>query len=441
MSQPDREDTMDQEQGFEQSKEDRAIVERQERALSDAKDRETIVDAVIERHARTRDGGDTEFARSSIDRAPGDSVLIVTEELLVRSADAHDAAKVLMEAGIAFAGPDEVACATTEHRLPISRLRVSSAELVTAMTALHAATIEAGCNHVLPAGPVVKGGEAGPGKPTASQLPFPDDPSAGKGVIVAVIDTGIADGADTVHQTFLAGVVAVDGRFDQLDTLSPAGLDFGAGHGTFVAGVIRQVAPAADVRVYRALDADGIGSEVDVACAMIRAALDDGAHIINLSLGQQSFADRPPVALAAALEMIPDEVVIIAAAGNDGDTRPCWPGAFRRVVAVAARSTSGGPAPYSNHGAWIDASTLGSGVVSTFVSGVEEPGTSQTDDWTGDPTPIAIWSGTSFAAPQVAGLVAQNVAASGSARAALATVLASGWFMPDMGVTIDSPLR
>ena len=415
------------------------IVARQEEAFLDQANREKTLSEIVDRHSAARGREDTTFLRSIVATASiADPVLIVAEELLVRSCDATRAAQVLKDADIDFKGPDEVTCGSAEHHLAVSVLRLSPKNLATAATTLHSARIEASFNHLLPAGPVVKAGGAGPGRPSGGVIAASADPSAGQGVVVAVIDTGIAEDSDSIHASVLGGVADTAENTDPLDALAPVGLDYGAGHGTFVAGLIRQVAPAADVRVYRALDSDGIGSEVDVACAMLRAALTDGAHIVNLSLGQQSFSDRPPVALAAALEMLPDEVVIIAAAGNDDSTRPCWPAAFRRVVAVGARSPSGRRAPYSNHGSWLDASTLGSGVVSTYVRGKEEL---TGDDWSSDAEPIAIWSGTSFAAPQIAGLVAAGVATHGSPRAALDAVLAAGWPEPDMGVTIESPLR
>jgi subtilisin family serine protease len=51
-------------------------------------------------------------------------------------------------------------------------------------------------------------------------------------------------------------------------------LDFSAGHGAFVTGIIQQVAPTADIRVYRAVQSDGIGSELDIAGALLQAARD-----------------------------------------------------------------------------------------------------------------------------------------------------------------------
>ena len=148
----------------------------------------------------------------------------------------------------------------------------------------------------------------------------------------------------------------------------------------FVAGCVRQVAPGADIRVYRAVDSDGIGSEVRVACEMIRAVKQDGARIVNLSLGCQTPGNVPPVALRAALEIIGEweretgqEVLIVAAAGNFGDTAPCWPAAFRRVVSVAALTPDLAGAPWSTSGPAITCSTIGQGVYSTFVTGKESP--------------------------------------------------------------------
>ena len=109
----------------------------------------------------------------------------------------------------------------------------------------------------------------------------------------------------------------------------------------------------AEITVYRAVDSDGIASEVTVACEMIRAVKEGGAQIVNLSLGCQTQDNVPPVALQAALEIISEweretgrEVLIVAAAGNFGDTDPHlarrvppggvgrWPGARHAAVAM-----------------------------------------------------------------------------------------------------------
>ena len=160
-------------------------------------------------------------------------------------------------------------------------------------------------------------------------------------------------------------------------------LDFDAGHGTFVAGIVLQIAPDAEIKVYRAVDSDGIGSEVTVACKMIQAVL-EGYKIINLSLSCQTQDDFPPVAIQAALEVIKEierdretpeshRALFIAAAGNYGNTRPSWPAAFPGVVAVACLGPGLQPSLWSSRGFWVDCSTIGEGVLSTYVPGRESP--------------------------------------------------------------------
>ena len=83
-----------------------------------------------------------------------------------------------------------------------------------------------------------------------------------------------------------------DNVVDKLDAIPQPNdlLDFGAGHGTFVAGILQQVDPLARIVVYRALDSDGLASEEAVACAMLRAA-EDHVQVISLSIGMQAVDD------------------------------------------------------------------------------------------------------------------------------------------------------
>jgi hypothetical protein len=250
--------------------------------------------------------------------------------------------------------------------------------------------------------------------PADSPRAFPGG-SHKPGVAVAVIDSGIA--ADRRADGWLRAVVR-DRNVDPLGTVGrQRSLDAGAGHGTFVAGVVQQVAPDVDIRMYRAVDSGGIGSEVEVACAMVRAA-GDGASVINLSVGTQSAADEAPVALTVAMQILAErypQVLVVAAAGNDGDTRPCWPAALPGVVAVAGLTAGGRSSVWSSRGDWVDCAAVGEGVVSTYVAGRKGDAVFGADAW-------ACWTGTSFAAPQVAGAVARACADSPgmTPRAALA---------------------
>ena len=264
----------------------------------------------------------------------------------------------------------------------------------------------------------------------------------GKPVKVAIIDTGIT--AEKRTDGFLDTVPRPPRDIDPLHTFPlPAGdgyLDLEAGHGTYIAGLVQQVAPEADITVHRAVDSDGIASEVTVACEMIRAVKEGGAQILNLSLGCQTLDDTPPIAIAAALEIIGEweretgrEVLIVAAAGNYGDTRPCWPAAFRRVVSVGGLSPDLLPLPFSSHGFWVTCSTVGQGLTSTFVEGELSPLVSQAATVFG-PDAWAVWSGTSFAAPQIAGALARLSGDEGiPLREALRRLLAAGQDLPGFG--------
>jgi hypothetical protein len=253
--------------------------------------------------------------------------------------------------------------------------------------------------------------------------------AAGSGPKVAIIDTGIPgdheDGLPTMIRTdgWLRDVPRSGDNRDLLDQLPGRDgyLDYQAGHGTFVAGIVQRVAPAAEVRVYRAADSDGFADDIAIADAL-RWAVEDGAQIINVSLGMVTTGDVPPPALEKAVDELTADgnVVIVAAAGNFGDDTKCWPAAFEKVVGVGAliqseevgndvvpeRSGMFEPAPWSSKGGHINFWTVAEGVRSTFVTGCEsplfdnEPAIFPKNAW-------AMWSGTSFAAPQIAGAIAR----------------------------------
>lgn len=399
-------------------------------------------------------------------------LLVADAEILVRAEDESRATPILR--GLGFDEAEPAACPGRDGpRLPVVVFArrgsgIMTGDLVAAVDALLGEKIDASFNNVLPdnsrklglTGPVFV--ESAAARPALGARAAAIDAEAGAGVVVAVIDTGIWGGStdranDPVSaDSLLAGIPVTKDNRDELNTINGGGnapLDMGAGHGTFVAGTIRQIAPKADVRVYRALDTDGIGTELGVACKILEAVR-DGARIINLSLGQESYRDRPPVALRAALELVPDDVIVIAAAGNldDGHTseelaqRAHWPAAFRRVVGVGGLDRGYGPAKWSKRGYWVDLSTFGESVVSTFVEGEAEPDPIAQDvppRWEqGDLTPWARWTGTSFSAPQIAGLVAAGISKGQTdPQQALAELIrGSRWWEPLYGHVIETPL-
>lgn len=245
----------------------------------------------------------------------------------------------------------------------------------------------------------------------------------GSGIVVGVIDGGF--GPDDALRTdgWLDGVVPPSPAPTLLDVDGVPGLDFGAGHGTFVTGVVRQVAPACEVRQYAALNTLGVGSTWRLI-QMIGAAVDDGCRILNLSLGYEGIdASRSP-AVSRALHAVPDDTIVVAAAGNAGSGAPVLPACHARVVAVGALTSDLDPAEWSNHGPWVDCACVGEGIISTFVAGSESSKALPSVDDFPPPNPVALWSGTSFAAPQVTGLLARHLSEGATGDEAVAKLRA-----------------
>ena len=342
----------------------------------------------------------------------------------------------------------------------LSNPKLTTGELALAVEELRLAGYQASMNQVEPLGYVTKGDprETGP-EPTRRRKPKRPrrEVPPKREITVAVIDTGFS--TQPRSDRWLDGITPAAADIDPLYEVKPAkedGLgefDYCAGHGTFVSGVVRQVAPAATVLVRRAIGQDGIGFDVDVAIAMLQA-FDAGADIINLSLGTEMPHDQPPVATMVALEIIGErlaadperDVVVVAAAGNNASSRPVFPAAFSGmpqlrvpVVAVAGLSVDLEPADFSSRGFWITCSTTAECVLAPFVRGREtkEIDRHAPDVFTGE-DPWAVWSGTSFATPQISGAIALRCQeADERPRDALAWLLTRGPKVPDYGTALE----
>jgi len=218
--------------------------------------------------------------------------------------------------------------------------------------------------------------------------------STGAGTVIAVVDTGVE-----ASHVDLAGRVLVGRTFLNQGSESAGAVDE-HGHGTHVAGIaaagrngtgIVGLAPDAQILPVRALGANGSGWLSDVASAVVWAT-DNGADVVNLSLGGGSGSS----ALASAVQYATDHgVVVVASAGNNGACGPTsWPAAYTEVIAVAATTSNGSVASYSTTGSYVDVAAPGSTILSSVIGG----------GW-------GYKSGTSMAAPYVAGAAALIVAA------------------------------
>ncbi len=228
-------------------------------------------------------------------------------------------------------------------------------------------------------------------------------------LLVAVLDTG----ADFTHPD-LAGKLVPGWDFVNNDP-DPADDN---GHGTHVAGIIAAathngegiagVAFNTRVLVVKVLNAQGSGFYSTIAQGIVFAA-DQGARILNLSLR----GTVPSNVLADAVAYAQSKgALLVAAAGNDGQNTPVYPAAYPGVLAVAATDWNDQRWSLSNYGDYVDLAAPGVAILST--------------DWTGGVGPYAMRSGTSIAAPHVAGVAALMLAVNPNLTAAdLAALLTS----------------
>jgi subtilisin family serine protease len=250
--------------------------------------------------------------------------------------------------------------------------------------------------------------------------PFTRGP-AGAGVRVAVIDTGWHTPAAQAPATpFLAQ--HVDGDIETY--VLGQRLRVYQGHGTFIAGVIKCRAPEAQVTHYKIGNGVAV-SETDMAAAIERA-LDDPAgppHIINLSAGCHTRRDHGPKTFHRLwVDRLKDhpETVLIAAAGNDASSVPFYPAARGWAIGVGSLDHRGaGPvSSFSNYGDSADVYVLGRNHVNAYPEGTyvckEAPDKRDKRVFTNG---LARWSGTSFAAPLFAGMVAARLGPNPGTRA------------------------
>lgn len=243
------------------------------------------------------------------------------------------------------------------------------------------------------------------------------------GVIVAVIDTGVAYENFGKYQAMpdFSGTSFVAGT-DVINSDTHANDD--VGHGTHVAATIAQatnnlqfgagISFNSTIMPIKVLDDSGIGTTLDIA-AGIDFAREHGADVINLSLGGAS--DDPFLHLAiqaAANAGIP----IVAAAGNQATSGLFYPARYDEVISVAATGPANTLAPYSNYGTGLDIAAPGGDMTSNASYGILQmtcqTGAPSAVPCTTDVSPTfaeIYYEGTSQATPHVSAAAALLIAA------------------------------
>jgi hypothetical protein len=269
-------------------------------------------------------------------------------------------------------------------------------------------------------------------------LPRPE--CDGDGVFISIVDTGLIDDAAVGHP-WLAGVGGTTDPVPGAGTTSTIGYD--TGHGTFVAGVARCMAPKVSAYVERAFDYVGANFETKLPPAL-NDALNHNPDILEFTFCATTRAD---VSLTTFDDFFENRIryikglVVLAPAGNDGKRRRTWPAAYPEVISVGALSASWRDrAWFSNYGKWVDVFAPGEDLINAFPAGtyvcMEPPASG------GAPRVfegMAKWSGTSFSTPVVAGLIAARMSSTGeNARQAADALLRLAWSqaVPGLGAVL-----
>jgi hypothetical protein len=237
--------------------------------------------------------------------------------------------------------------------------------------------------------------------------------TTGRTVRVAILDNGLSPKqpalwakVDASYNAVEVGKPAYDQPMKQ-DSNRNGKYDEALGHGTMVAGIIDQIAPNTRFVIARVSDSDGNASGWTLIKGLA-FAVTSKAEVANVSLGT--------LAQVAALSDVMDwceqnRLLVVAAIGNNGIKGACYPARISKVVCVTGLEQDNTKAAFSNWESSADVAAPAVGFASQFWDGT-----------------LAVWSGTSFAAPVVTASIADCLRRlSGSSPATLRKALeASG---------------
>lgn len=220
--------------------------------------------------------------------------------------------------------------------------------------------------------------------------------ATGREVLVAVLDAGFDVSHPVLADRVVPGYDALDrdgdpndlgNGFDDYGERHP---DSAVGHGNFVAGMVLLAAPDARILPVRVMDDEGYGNNAAIADG-IRFAVGRGARVVNISAQAAALLDCRAIRLALD-EADARGVVVVASAGNEGQSGLGVIAGDERTVSVGAVDMSSTIAEFSNTAGWGEELTV-------FAPGVDLEG-----PMTGGA--MGVWSGTSFSAGLASGAAA-----------------------------------
>jgi subtilisin family serine protease len=228
-------------------------------------------------------------------------------------------------------------------------------------------------------------------------------------VLIGICDTGLFVDMDLTRYSWLADV---EGDDDPLVMVGPQQRRIApfAGHGTFVAGVAKCMAPRAKIYVANNLYVSGMTTEFSIVRTIEQLIQrKPSPDIVNLSAGMYTRNDWTSLGFEG-LRRRQGQFTLICSAGNDSTDRPFWPAALDWTISVGALGADEHHrAFFSNYGDWVDVYALGEGFVNAYASGEYTYRGAEKRPQKRSFAGMARWDGTSFSAALVTGLIAARM--------------------------------
>ncbi|MDF1861370.1 MAG: S8 family serine peptidase [Verrucomicrobiales bacterium] len=209
----------------------------------------------------------------------------------------------------------------------------------------------------------------------------------GKGVRIAVIDSGIEASHPRLADLSIRDAVRFEEKGGSIEVIEDDGSD-GFGHGTAVADIIHRFAPEAEIGSFRVIDARSL-SRTHLICAGVREAIRRGYHVLNCSFGCRGMAKFILPHKEWADEAWLKGIHVVAACSNSGNDEAEWPSHFASVIGVDLADTPGDEIFYrGDH--LVSFSAKGENVEVAWLNGS-----------------IQVQTGTSFTAPKISAHIAR----------------------------------
>ena len=209
----------------------------------------------------------------------------------------------------------------------------------------------------------------------------------GKGIRVAVIDSGVETSHPRLSSLEVSDCIAFEEKAGTVQIIEEDGID-GFGHGTAVADIIHQVAPEAEIGSFRVIDARSF-SKTHLICAGVKEAIRRGYQVLNCSFGCRGLAKFILPHKEWADEAWLRGIHVVAACSNGGNDEAEWPSHFASVIGVDLADTAGDDFFYRDDHL-VSFSAKGENVEVAWLNGG-----------------VQVQTGTSFAAPRISAHIAR----------------------------------